>query len=828
MSSPASSLSKPQRIICSLLLIAATLVPLTGRAIAADYPVQPVSFTAVAITGGFWQTRQEINRTVTIPFAFQQCEETKRIANFDLAAETMRRRAAGESTFQNQPPTIYPFDDTDLYKIIEAASYALSVKPDPALERRIDGYIARIAAAQEADGYLYTFRTMHPDSPAHKWIDQKRWLKDPDLSHELYNLGHLYEAGVAYAQATGKRSLLDVCLRSAELLDHDFGPGRLQIAPGHQIIEMGLAKLYRMTGDPRWINLAKFFLDVRGPAPGVNAKWAAYSQRHLPVLQQTSAVGHAVRANYMYCGMTDVAALTGDKSYLTAVNAIWDNVAGRKMHLTGGVGSRPDGEAYGNDYELPHDCYNETCAAIAFMMWNHRLFLMTGEAKYMDVFERTAFNGFISGISLSGDRFFYPNTLVYDGKKKNNHGFAGRAPWFGCACCPPNVMRTLASLSGYFYATRDDRLFVNFYAQSQATVAIKDTTVLMTQDTEYPWKGVVKLTVTPKQAATFTVAIRIPGWVQGHPVPTDLYTYDDATPAAWTVSVASVPCTAKPENGYLLLTRTWEGVTTIAIDFPMPVRRVAGHPAIAATRGQVALERGPLVYCQEAIDAADDATLQSYLPDGGTATTQERPDLLGGVVTLSIPAKAMKRAAGATDPTITAIPYFAWNNRGLAAMRTWFPRSEASAAAATTATIASTSTVSVSFARQGMVPTRLNDQLVPQNATDGFAAPAFDFWPHLGSQEWMQYDFAKPATVRDVSILWFDDTGRGACRVPSSWRLLYRQGQDWIPVKNPSEYGVGKDALQTTTFDPVTTDALRLEVQLQPGMSAGAVEWMVK
>ena len=429
-----------------LPLLAGAICP--GRLAAADYPVKPVPFTDVKFTGGLLHDRQETNVRVTLPFALDQLESSNRMKNFDLAAETMKRRAAGETNFQNKPVTQYTFDDTDAYKAIEGGAFCLSLRPDPALASRMEGLIARIAAAQEPDGYLYTFRTMHPDAPAHPWIDAKRWLKDPELSHEFYNLGHLYEAGVAHAQATNSDSLLKICLKSAELLQRDFGDGEPRIAPGHEVVEMGLAKLYRQTGDERWLNLARFFLETRGTG-------SEYSQDHLPVTEQREAVGHAVRANYLYSGMADVAALKGDERYLKAIHAIWDNVVGRKLHLTGGCGARAAGEAYGDDYELPHRCYNETCAAIGFLYWNHRMFLMTGDGKFMDVFERTLYNGFLSGVSLSGDRFFYPNPLEYDGKERNNHGHAGRAPWFGCACCPPNALRMIASLGGYVSAVRD-------------------------------------------------------------------------------------------------------------------------------------------------------------------------------------------------------------------------------------------------------------------------------------------------------------------------------------------------------------------------------------
>ncbi len=621
---------------------------------ATDYPYQPVPFTDVRVNGGFWLEKQEVNRAVTVPFAMKQCEESGRLKNFDLATEVRRRRAHGEPAFQITPPTIYPFDDTDAYKAIEGASYVLSMKRDADLEKLIDSWVARIAAAQEPDGYLYTFRTMHPDSPGHKWVGQQRWELDPKLSHELYNAGHLYESGVAYFQATGKRTLLDVCLKNAELLWHDFGDGKRRLAPGHEIVEMGLVKLYRVTNDPRWLTLAKIFLDARGP------NGDAYNQQHKLVVDQEEAIGHAVRANYLYSGMADVAALTGDMRYEAAIKKIWGNVVEKKLYLTGGVGALANGEAYGADYELPADGYNETCAAIALMMWNHRMFLLTGEAKYMDVFERTAFNGFLSGVSVSGDRFFYPNPLVYDGSKKNNHGFTGRAPWFGCACCPPNLMRTLAALTGYFYAVRDDALYVNFYAESEGEVKVAGDAVRLVQKTEYPWQGAIKLTVSPATPKKFTVKLRIPGWAEGKPVPSDLYRYESPEAPAWRVKVDGVALAAKSDQGFLSIEREWRAGDTVELDFPMRVERVKGNEKIEATRGQVAFERGPVVYCVEELGQKVEAnSLSAPL----TVSTKWEPSTLGGIEELRISGK------GATP--LTAIPYFAWNNRGLAPMTVW-------------------------------------------------------------------------------------------------------------------------------------------------------------
>jgi DUF1680 family protein len=456
-------------------------------------------------------------------------------------------------------------------------------------------------------------------------------------------------------QLSGTTSLLDVCLRNAELLWRDFGDGKRRLAPGHQIVEMGLVLLHRATGDARWLMLARIFLEARGPGG------PEYNQLHQLVVDQDTAVGHAVRANYQYSAMADLAALAGDARQLGAIHKIWANVVTTKLYLTGGVGPRPQeqGEAYGDNYELPHDAYNETCAAVALMQWNQRMFLLTGKAAYVDVLERTAFNGFISGVSASGDRFSYPNPLVYDGSAKNNHGHAGRAPWFGCACCPPNLMRTLASLTGYFYAVRDARLFVNFYAQSEGAALVCNTSVTLTQTTDYPWSGTVQLTVSPETPTSFTLLARIPGWAQGHPVPTDLYAYD-APHADWRCRVSGRDVTAQPEDGYLAITREWRAGDVVELDFALPVRVVRGNPHITSTQGQVAFERGPVVYCVEGVgQSLPTAPLNTSL----RAIPARAAVGLDDVVTLNLEDPDM--------PTLTAIPYYAWNNRGLAPMRVW-------------------------------------------------------------------------------------------------------------------------------------------------------------
>jgi uncharacterized protein len=646
-----------------LTLVLLLSAPSSARP-ASDYPIQPVAFTDVHLTGGMWQARQDTNRTVTVPHALRQCETSGRLRNFDLAAETMRRRAGGETTFQQTPATLHPFDDSDVFKAIEAASYTLSVHPDPQLQAELDGMIARIAAAQEPDGYLYTFRTMHPDPPVHHWIHTQRWINDPEMSHELYNLGHLYEAGVAHHAATGKSNLLDVCRRSVERLWRDFSASPRALAPGHQGIELALARLFRITGEARCLQLAHRFLEARGPGGPTE------NQRHQRVEDQREAVGHVVRANYQYAGMADLVPLGGQESYRPALRDLWQDVVTRKLYLTGGVGARPQREEYGDAYELPDDGYNETCAAIALMMWAQRMFLLEGDGAYLDVLERTAYNGFLSGVDLPGTRFFYPNPLVYDGQARNNHGRAGRAPWFGCACCPPNLTRTLAALTGYAYAVRGDELFVNFFVDSTGEARVAGQRVHLRQETRYPWEGDIRLTLAPERPATFALRWRIPGWARGAPVPGDLYTYADSAPGDWSVRVNGEVVTPGLAHGFAVLRREWREGDRVELTLGLPVRRVRAHPAVGSLHDRVALERGPVVYGFEATEEQALPLAELVVPASATVRPVERPELLGGVTTLEITG-AGRADGGEVPERLQAIPYATWNNRGLYPMRVW-------------------------------------------------------------------------------------------------------------------------------------------------------------
>ena len=480
-----------------ILLLALAGISLAGGAQTHDggYPITPVPFTSVKVTDSFWGQRLKASREVTIPLAFSKCEETGRYENFAKAAHPSNDyKVEG-----------FSFDDTDVYKTIEGASYSMQTYPDKKLDKYIDSVLMVVAAAQEPDGYLYTARTMNPQHP-HEWAGSKRWEKVEDLSHEFYNLGHMVEGAVAHYQATGKRTFLDVAIKYADCVEKAIGdkPGQLVRVPGHQIAEMALCKLYLVTGQKKYLDLAKFFLDKRG----YTERKDAYSQAHKPVLEQDEAVGHAVRAAYMYSGMADVAALTGDTGYVHAIDRIWENVVTKKLYITGGIGATNNGEAFGKNYELPNlSAYCETCAAIGNVYWNYRLFLLHGESKYYDVLERTLYNGLISGVSLEGNGFFYPNPLASTGQHQ-------RKPWFGCACCPSNICRFIPSLPGYIYAVHDKNVYVNLFMSNSSDLKVGGKSLKLTQSTGYPWDGDVRLDMAPKGKQDFTLKIRVPGWVR--------------------------------------------------------------------------------------------------------------------------------------------------------------------------------------------------------------------------------------------------------------------------------------------------------------------------
>lgn len=748
------------------------------------------------------------NYKVTIPIALEQCYKTGRVDNFLIAGKLKKGKFNTE----------YPFDDTDIYKIIEGASYSLQTIPDKRLEARLDTLIYYIGKAQEPDGYLYTNRTIAGDTGRlHPWAGRQRWEKDPELSHELYNCGHLYEAAAAHYLATGKRSLLNIAIRNADLVYHDFMEKGLKYYPGHQIIEMGLVKMYRVTHQKKYLDLAKYFLDIR-------KNGTEYNQAQAPVTAQTKAVGHAVRATYMYSGMADVAALTGDAGYVQALDAIWHDIVDHKLYITGGIGAEAGHEGFGPDYVLPNmSAYNETCASIGNIYWNYRLFLLHGSSRYYDVLEQTLYNGMISGVAVKGDRFFYPNPLESMGQHE-------RSEWFGCACCPSNVCRFIPSVPGYMYATTSDRIYVNLFIQSSARIPLKEQTVTIAQETDYPWNGDVRFTVSPQKAGAFEMAIRIPGWTGDAPLPGGLYAY--ALPAAgkYTIAVNGKAADYTVKDGYAIIKRSWKKGDRIALSLPMDVRYVKASSKVKADAGKVALQRGPLVYCFEWPDNQTAAVRHLLLHGQNSARSAFEPGLLNGMevirTTAVTPVITASNKVTEQQQPVTAIPYFAWANRGAGDMTVWVADTPAAVVPLKPHTIASKSKVSGSF-RNKMLPS-LNDQLEPAGSNDR-SIPYYNWWPKKDTLQWVQYDFEKPASISSTQVYWFDDGPWGGCRVPVRWKVLYKDaGGQWQEVRTQDTYGIAKDTFNTVRFETVQTTALRMEVQLGKEHAAGIMEWKVE
>ena len=805
-----------KKLVLSLSFIIGSL---SFSAAQPGYPISPVPFTAVKVTPGtFWGQRLEASRRVTVPLAFSKCESEGRYRNFENAAAHL----ADPSKVFKVNGVGYSFDDTDPYKTLEGAAYILQTYPDKQLEAYCDSVIDIIGKAQEPDGYLYTARTQNPSDP-HHWAGPKRWVKEEDLSHELYNLGHMVEGAVAYWQATGKRKFLDIACRYADVACKEVGPrpGQMCVVPGHQIAEMAMARLYLATGEKRYLDFAKFLLDYRGKTQIKND----YSQSHKPVVEQDEAVGHAVRAAYMYAGMADVAALTGDESYIKAIDNIWDNIVGKKLYITGGIGATSNGEAFGKNYELPNmSAYCETCAAIGNVYVNYRLFLLHGDSKYYDVLERTLYNGLISGVSLDGGNFFYPNPLESMGQHQ-------RQAWFGCACCPSNICRFIPSLPGYVYAVKDHALYVNLFMSNTVTQKVAGKSVTLSQKTNYPWDGDIEITIGKTALKEeMTLQIRIPGWVRGKVVPSDLYTYSDNKRLGYTVSVnGNVVQAIDLERGYFSITRKWKKGDKIQIHFDMQPRIVRANNKVEADRGMVAIERGPLVYCAEHPDNSFD--IMGVLMNQEPQFTLGKSEIAGTpVVTLTTDAQTLsfdkQGRLHTADQRLTLIPYYAWCHRGSGKMRVWMPQDLNATTPSQPATLASQSKVTASSRVPAL--SSVNDRLVPRDENDR-SVPYTHWWPKQGVTEWIGYELPQESVVQSATVYWFDDGPWGGCRVPKSWRILYQDAQgQWKPVEGADRYPTDKGAPCTVNFTPVTTKALRLEVTLPDDNAAGLFEWIVR
>jgi DUF1680 family protein len=774
-----------------LLMVAALVFGIASHVVA-ETPatqVQAVPFQDVRVKDDFWTPRIETNRKVTVEANLLQCERTGRIRNFAVAGKLEEGKHEGAL-----------YNDSDVYKVIEGVAYTLAGHPDADLEKRADAVIDKIAAAQQADGYLNTYYTLV--KPNERW-------KNIQYGHELYCAGHLIEVAVAYKQATGKTKLLDVARKFADHIAGVFGPDKRQDCCGHEEIELALVKLYGATGEKKYLDLAVFFLDVRGRADK-RKLFGEYAQDHKPIREQTEVTGHAVRAMYLYCAMADAARLTGDAGLLKSTDAIWHDVVDRKMYLTGGIGPSASNEGFTTPYDLPNDsAYAETCAAIGMALWNHRLFLLEGDGQYADVLEREVYNGLISGVSLTGDRFFYTNPL---GSTGNHH----RVPWFSTSCCPTNIVRYVPGMGERAWAWHNNGAWAVLYLGNTATVTLKDGKVKLTEETKYPWEGEVKFTIEPEKPFAFDLHLRVPGWCKGEP----------------TLVVNGEKVTVKPEKGYVSVSRTWKPGDVVKLNLPMPVERVYADPHVKADVGRVAIMRGPVVYCLEGVD--NDGTVRHLcLPRDAELSASYEKDLLKGVVVVRGEGLLVSRDVDGkrvtTKQKFQAVPYATWDNRGAGEMIVWLAEKPEAVDFSDSDGVQSGGVwVRASHCFANDTLSELNDGGVPKKSGD-HSIRRMTWWDHKGTTEWITYRFPKAKQVSGVSVYWFDDTGVGSCRVPAEWHLLYKEGKDYKPVKlaEGSTYGTALDEFNKVTFERVTTTELKLEVKLKPNFSGGVLKWVV-
>lgn len=642
----------------TFIYISTSLLLLSGAVAYAQNKVntiQPVNFSKVEITDQFWTPKIKTVSTVTIPVCIEQTEvKTPRIRNFEKVARKTGEKHEG----------IY-YDDSDVYKALEAIAYSLKNQPNQALVDKADEWIDKIAAAQLPDGYLNTYFTLNG-------LD-KRWT-DMDM-HEDYCAGHLMEAAIAYYNTTGKRKLLDVAIRFADHIDRTFRLPNRHWVSGHQEIELALVKLYYTTQNERYLQLADWFLQQRGRGYGKGQTWdewkdPARCQDAIPLMDQREITGHAVRAMYLYTGAADVGAATQNADYMQAMQDVWQDVVYRNMYITGGIGSTAKNEGFSQDYDLPNaSAYCETCASVGMVFWNQRMNLLTGEAKYFDVLERSLYNGALDGLSLSGDRFFYGNPLA-------SQGNYSRSEWFGTACCPSNIARLVESLGNYIYAKSDQSIWVNLFVGSNTRVPLKKGQVDITQQSNYPWEGNIKLTITPNKKMSFPMHIRIPGWTQNQPVPGDTYHFVNGKQDKIEISINGKVVDYRMEKGYAVIDRAWNKGDVLNVSLPMEVKKVGASDKVSANKNRIALQRGPLVYC---VEQADQQSVSNFfVPEDVSFTTSYQKDLLGGIVTIQSNLPVISPATDGQSvnlkrATITAVPYYSWANRGMGEMQVWLP-----------------------------------------------------------------------------------------------------------------------------------------------------------
>ena len=797
-------------------------------------PLTPMSFEKVTLEDDFWLPRLQIQKQTLVPFSLDKTA---------YAVENLRRTGQylrGEKIEKGFEGPYYVA--SDLFKVMEGAAYLLILEKDAELEAQMDEIIDIIASAQDKDGYLYEVHIL----PEQKENNHRNGGSGPtrysfvDHSHELYNMGHMYEGAIAYYKATGKRKWLDVAEKNAQHINRVFFEGDpnynggkpVMHAPGHQEIELALVKMYYATGNQLYADMAKKFIDIRGKD---RQQSRYYSQAHIPVREQREAVGHSVRATYLYSGMADVAAMSGDTTLMPALNDIWHDIVDRKMHINGGLGAVPGIEGFGPAYVLPNrDTYDETCAAVGNVFFNYRMFLASGDAKYVDVAEVALYNNVLAGVNLEGNKFFYVNVLQADGKKPFNHGTAGRAPWFGTACCPSNMARLIPQISGMTYSYTDDDIYTVFYAGNSTVVPLAAGNVALKQTTEYPFDGKITIEVTPEQeGAEFTMWLRIPTWCGEQFVPGELYSYADANASKVVAKVNGKRVRTEVMDGYMPVQRAWKAGDKVELSLPMPVRYSVADERVEADINKVCITRGPLVYCAEQPD--NEFVAATYILDkigdqGKVGTFDE--GIMSGINNITLKSQTVDIAEGTTSPaTLKLIPYYAWNNRGdNVSMNVWFARDAETAIQGMTRAVGNVLDVQASYTYPNDDPIAIADGKHPKSSADR-NIPRWTSWAvsQLGKIQTLEVTFRKEQPVESVSIYWFDD--HDGVYLPAEWSMEYKEGDEWKEFKPYITDRFGVEADQFNMVHPqgeVVTKALRITMVPQPNKAVGVLELIVE
>ncbi len=795
----------------------------------ADYPLKPVPFNEVTITSEFWRPRLITQRETLVPFAFERTQPG--VDHLQAAADSL----AGKEVEGHRP---HRFIDSDLYKVMEGAAYLLQLQPDPELEAKLDQLSDVIVAAQHSNGYLYPSHTTGVGT-------SKQMMGDAPYgyvvhSHELYNVGHMYEAAVAYYQATGNDKLLKVAERSAQHInqvifagDPNYNDGQpLMQAPGHQEIELALVKLYRVTGKKLYLDMARKFLEIRGVTyvpEGEGVLSPTYAQQHAPVIEQREAVGHAVRATYLYSAMADIGALTGQKKYQQALEHIWSNMVDTRMHITGGLGAVHGIEGFGPKYLLPNkDAFNETCAAVGNVLFNYRMFLLNKDAKYLDVAEVALFNNVLAAVNFEGNRFFYVNPLEADGKSPFNHGTPGRAPWFGTACCPSNMARLLPQVPGMTYAHDGDDLYVTFYAASQTTVGLDAGSVEIEQKTAYPNDGDIEISISPQEPTQFRLLLRIPTWAGKQFVPGELYHYVDSNTQPIKLLVNSEPVEFAVEKGFAVIDRQWNKDDRIQLHLPMPLRASECHASVVENRERVALTRGPLVMCAEGVD--NDGYSQRFfleeLSEMSHAKISQNTQEANPFLQATIPAQVVTEQGSAQNEPLVLTPYYAWNNRGVSSMTVWFPRSSEHAQFDPTALPKKSPFVGVAASHtfEQDAVSAIGDNQKPKWSS-GKKVSRWSSRPQKNKPQWVEGRFSEVRHVRSIGVYWFDDDKE--VRIPAEWTVEVEQNGEWKPLELyvTDEYGLRVN--QYNIVHPASDlkcDAMRILMTPQEDACVGILE----